>query len=86
MNYCKAACGTLGQSGEKCTFICPSCKTKCHGKYAKGLKESIGKVPFVCKCPQKIRSFPPINNSCNSYQEENMSACQPPCKLMKIAI
>ena len=48
--YCKNACGTLGLASTKCTFICFQCNTKCSGKYATSLKETIGKNTFSCKC------------------------------------
>ena len=50
---CKAACGSLGPSGEPCNYYCPMCGQKCEGKYARSLKESIGKVPFTCLCINK---------------------------------
>lgn len=47
---CLASCGSIGQPGTKCTYVCPNCKEKCHGNFAKSLSESIGKCAFICKC------------------------------------
>ncbi|ARF09533.1 hypothetical protein Indivirus_1_156 [Indivirus ILV1] len=49
---CKAACGSVGVAETKCNYVCSICYDKCHGKFAKDLKESIGKSPFICQCNQ----------------------------------
>lgn len=51
---CIVACGSIGPAGTKCNYICKTCRTKCHGRYAKSLSESLGKNSFVCKCDEQI--------------------------------
>lgn len=53
---CKAACGSFGQPGNKCTFVCQKCGIPCHGKFINSLKESVGKEAFNCLCMQKQKS------------------------------
>ena len=72
---CTAACGSIGQPGSQCSYICKMCGTKCEGKIAKSLSVSIGKNPFKCKCKYIIQStqqsihYDYDYNNCNNYND-----------------
>ena len=82
--YCKAACGTLGPSGEKCNHICPTCRDKCHGKYATSLKDCIGKVEFICNCNFKNLSLTKKNTTEITIEKQHQEITEPPCKMLKL--
>lgn len=67
---CLASCGSIGQSGTKCTYVCPNCKEKCHGNFAKSLSESIGKYAFICKCTYDEPSFHDEYYNCDIHQSD----------------
>ena len=68
--YCKAACGTIGEAKQKCTFVCLQCKTKCSGKFASSFKDSIGKEPFYCSCNKSNLNNIVITHECDTKRRK----------------
>ena len=65
---CMAACGSTGQPGSPCSYICKLCGTKCEGKIAKSLSVSIGKNSFKCQCANQYYNYNNCNNTNNCLE------------------